>query len=229
VFRGRIEPLALAGILALWGAVGVIPAAGGAESGRFYCCTDAGGVYICGDILPQTCYGRAYRELGVDGRTLREFAAPLSAEQRAEQRARQAAEEEKRRQDAIAQKEQQRKDETLLATYATLNDIEAMRKRSLADAKQIIENAETRIAEIRTQRKKYEDEAEFYQKKTVPDEIRKGLADTEFEIKTQESIIEAKRNDVAAIEARYDEDRKRFLDLRSREQKTGGRGQKGSR
>jgi hypothetical protein len=215
VFRGHVEPLALAGIMALLGTIGGSASAEGADGGRLYCCTDAAGMYVCGDILPQACYGRAYRELGVDGRTLREFAAPLSAEQRAEQRARQAAEEEKRKQDAIAQKERQRKDDALLATYSNLNDIEAMRKRSLADIKQVIDNAETRIAEIKALRKKYEDEAEFYVKKTVPDEIRKGLADTEFEIKAQESIIAARKNDAAAIEAKYDEDRKRFLDLRN--------------
>jgi valyl-tRNA synthetase len=213
VFRGHIEPLAFAGVLALLGAVGAVPAAG-AESGRLYCCTDAAGLYVCGDILPQACYGRAYRELGANGRTLREFAAPLSAEQLAEQRARQAAEDERRKQEAIVQKEQQIKDEALLATYSNLNDIETMRKRALGDAGQVINNAETRIAEIRALRKKYEDEAEFYQKKMMPPEIEKGLADSEFEIKAQESIIEAKKKDLADIEAKYDEDRKRFLDLR---------------
>jgi hypothetical protein len=217
VFREHGKPFALAGILALLGTIGAIPPAGSAESGRLYCCTDAAGLYVCGDILPQGCYGRAYRALGADGRTAREFAAPLSAEQRAEQRARQAAEEEKRKQDAITQKEEQRKDEALLATYANLNDIETMRKRSLADVQKIINDAEARITEIRASRKKYEDEAEFYRNKTVPAEIEKGLADTEFEIKALESVIETRKNGITAIEAKYDEDRKRFLDLIKRE------------
>lgn len=214
MFRRHVERFALSGILAFLGSVGDIPAAGGAESGRLYCCTDAAGMYVCGDILPHACYERAYRELGVDGRTLREFAAPLSAEQRAEQRAKQASEEEKRKQEAIAQKEQQRKDEALLATYVSLEDLEMLRKRSLDDAQRAIGNAEARIAKIRELRKKYEDEAEFYVKKTMPSEIEKGLADTEFEIKAQESIIEAKKKNIVDIEAKYDEDRKRFLDLK---------------
>jgi DNA repair exonuclease SbcCD ATPase subunit len=214
VFRRHIESRFLAGVLALWGAFGIVSVAEGTESGRFYCCTDAAGMYVCGDILPQACYGRAYRELGANGRTLREFAAPLSAEQRAEQRARQAAEEEKRKQEAIVQKEQQLKDEALLATYSNLNDLESMRKRALGDVNQVIGNIEARIAEIKALRKKYEDEAEFYQKKAVPPEIEKGLADTEFEIKAQESIIEAKKKDLTDIEAKFEEDRKRFLDLR---------------
>jgi DNA repair exonuclease SbcCD ATPase subunit len=214
VLRGHVKLLALAGILALGGTVGTIPAAGGAESGRFYCCADAAGTTVCGDILPQACYGRAYRELGADGRSVREVAAPLPAEEIARQRAQKAAEEEKRRQETILQKEQQRKDEALLATYVNEDDIEAMRKHALDDVRHAIDNAEKRIAEVKALRKKYEDEAEFYQKKEIPPEIEKGLADTESEIKAQESIIEAKKKEIAVIETKYDEDHKRFLELK---------------
>ena len=208
--RGRAEPFVLAGVLLLLAApAGAAPAAGG---GKFYCCADPTGKYVCGDILPQACYGRAYRELGADGRTVREVEAPLTAEQRA----RRAAEEEERRQDAIRQKEQQRKDQALLDTYISLDDIEVLRKRALDEARQSIRNAEIRIAEIKGLRKKFEDEAEFYKKKAMPPEIQKGLADTEFEIKAQESIIEAKRKDMVTLQAKYDDDRKRFLNLQRR-------------
>ena len=53
-------------------------------------------------------------------------------------------------------------------------------------------------------------------KKAMPAEIQKGLADTEFEIKAQESIIESKKKDMVTIQAKYDDDRKRFLDLQHR-------------
>ena len=212
VLRGHIRPLVLAGALALAGPAGAAPAAGGSGSGKFYCCTDLAGKYVCGDILPQACYGRAYRELGADGRTVREIDAPLTAEQRA----RRAAEEEERRQEAVRQKEQQRKDQALLDTYVSLEDIEAMRKRTLDDVRQSIRNAETRIVEIKALRKKFENEAEFYKKKAMPAEIQKGLADTEFEVKAQESIIESKKKDMVTIQAKYDDDRKRFLDLQHR-------------
>ena len=44
-------------------------------------------------------------------------------------------------------------------------------------------------------------------------EIQKGLSDTEFEIKAQESIIEAKSKEIDAVQSKFDEDRQRFLDL----------------
>lgn len=200
--------VALGGLLAIAGPVASAPAAGG----KFFCCTDADGKQVCGDILPQVCYGRAHRELGADGRTVREVDAPMTAEQRAKK----AAEEEKRKEEEIRMKEQQRKDQALLDTYANVNDIEAMRKRALDDVAKSIKNAETRIVEIRTLRKKFENEAEFYKKKKMPAEVEKGLADTAFEIKAQESIIEAKKKEIDAIQAKYDEDRARYMDLQRR-------------
>ena len=42
-------------------AAGVAP--GAAHAGKTLCCVNAQGRNICGDILPQECYGRAYREV----------------------------------------------------------------------------------------------------------------------------------------------------------------------
>ncbi|MDR2614315.1 MAG: hypothetical protein LBC91_03195 [Candidatus Accumulibacter sp.] len=207
-----IRPFLVASALALAALAGAAPSAKAAEGGRFYCCTDAAGKYVCGDILPHACYGRAYRELGADGRTVREVAAPLTAEQRAQR----TAEEERRQKDEVAQKEQRRKDQLLLDTYVSLDEIEVTRKRLLDDVRRSISDAEERIAEIQAQRRKYEEEAEFYRKKALPPEIEKGLADTEFEIKAQESIIEARKKDVTAVQEKFDEEHKRFLDLQRR-------------
>lgn len=208
VSRTLASIVALGGLLAIAGPVASAPAVGG----KFFCCTDHDGKQVCGDILPQACYGRAYRELGADGRTIREVDAPLTAEQRAKK----VAEEEKRKEEEIRMKEQQRVDQALLDTYASVNDIEAMRKRALDDVAKSIKNAENRIGEIRTLRKKYENEAEFYKKKKMPAEVEKGLVDTAFEIKAQESIIEAKKKEIDAIQAKYDEDRARYMDLQRR-------------
>jgi hypothetical protein len=201
----------LAGVLAFAEPVGAASSGGG--SGQFYyCCTDAAGKHVCGDILPQVCYGRAYREMGADGRAVREIAAPLTAEQRAQR----ATEEEQRRLTEIEQKEQQRKDQLLLETYASLDDLEVIRKRALDDVRKAITNAETQIAEIKVLRKKYEDEAEFYQNKTLPAEVEKGLADTGSEINAQETVIEAREKDLQNLQEKYDGDRKRFLELQQR-------------
>ena len=202
-----LESLILGSLLACMGTAHA--AAPSDISGRFYCCTDTNGKYICGDTLPMVCYGRAYRELGPDGRTIRIVAAPLTPEQRAQR----AAEEEQRRVEEVQRKEQLRQDQILLDTYVSTDEIEVLRKRALNDVRQTIRYAEARIGEIKAQRKKFENEAEFYKNREVPEEIQKGLSDTEFEIKAQESIIEAKSKEIDAVQSKFDEDRQRFLDL----------------
>ena len=183
---------------------------------KFFCCNDAAGKYVCGDTVPVACYGRAYRELGADGRTVREIEAPLTAEQRA----RRAAEEDAARREAARLKEQQRKDQALMETYVNAEEIEAMRKRALDDVQQSIRNTEAQIVEIKARRKKFEDEAEFYKRKMLPPDVQKGLEDTGLEIKSQESVIEAKKKEIGVIQAKYDDDLKRYLDLQRRNKLT---------
>lgn len=200
---------ALSWALALSSALVSISGKPALAAGNLYCCADASGKQVCGDLLPQACYGRAYRELGENGRTLRTIEAPLSAEERAQ---RQAAEEKRKAEEAIA-REKQRKDQALLNTYGSERDIEAMRLRAQEDVQKSVKAAETRIAEIREQRKKFENEAEFYKKKTLPAEVQKGLKDADYEIKAQESIIESKKKELDIIREKYDDDKRRYSDL----------------
>lgn len=187
--------------------IGAPPVVG--SPGNFFCCTDASGKKICGDILPQACYGRAYRELGSNGQVIRSVEAPLTAEQRAQR----AAEEAQRLREEEKRKEQNRKDQALLNTYASEQDVDVMRKRAEEDVLQAIRAAEKQITELRLQRKKFENEAEFYKKKTLPPDVRKGLADADSDIGVQEAFIADKKKELATVRARYDENKRRFIDL----------------
>ena len=178
-------------------------------AGNFFCCNDASGKQVCGDILPQACYGRAYRELGSNGQTIRTVDAPLTAEQRSQRE----AEEEKRKREEEKRKEQQRKDQALLNTYGNEQDIELMRKRAEGDVLKAIANAEKKIVEIRQQRKKFENEAEFYKKKTLPHVVKKGMDDADSDINSQEVFIAEKKKELEVIRAKYDEDKRRFVEL----------------
>jgi len=198
--------------LALLPALLLVFCASAMAAGTLYCCIDASGKQLCGDLLPQACYGRAYRELGESGRTVRTVEAPLTAEQRAQR----AAEDEKRKAEETIIKEQQRKDQALLNTYGSERDIEAMRLRAQEDVRKSVKAAEEKIVEIRTLRKKFENEAEFYKKKQMPPEVQKGLRDADYEIKGQESIIESKKKDLDVIRDKYDEDKRRYIELSKR-------------
>ena len=193
------------------GALAIVLGLGGPAmaAGNFYCCVDANGKQVCGDLLPQACYGRAYRELGPNGQTLRNIEAPLTAEQRAAR----TAEEAQRKVDEAILREKQRKDQALLNTYGSEKDIEFMRMRAQTDVQKSISAAETKIAEIRTQRKVFENEAEFYKKKKLPPEVQKGLRDADYEIKVQEYLIESKKKELDLIRIKYDEDLRRYQEI----------------
>lgn len=177
-----------------------------------FCCHDEAGRQVCGDVLPAACYGRAYRELGDSGRTARTVEAPLTAEQRAQR----TAEEQRRKEQERLLNEQRRKDQALLNTYGSEKDIEMMRGRAERDLAAAIKASEDRIVEIRQQRKKFEDEAEFYKNRSLPVDVVKGLRDADHEIRAQESVIESKKKDREAIRLKYDEDLRRFVELSKR-------------
>lgn len=177
-----------------------------------FCCHDESGKQVCGDILPSVCVGRAYREIGVSGRPVRTVEAPLTPEQRAQR----AAEEQRRREQERLLNEQRRKDQALLNTYGSEKDIELMRARAERDVAAAIKAAEERIAEIRRQRKRFEDEAEFYKNRQLPPEVAKGLRDADQEIRAQESVIESKKKDRDTIRLKYDDDLRRFVELSKR-------------
>jgi hypothetical protein len=181
-------------------------------AGTLFCCSDPSGKQVCSDILPQECYGKAYREIGESGRTVRTIEAPLTAEQRAQR----AAAEAQRKAEEAALREKQRKDQALLNTYSSEKDIEVMRSRAIEDVQKSIKTAEATIAEIRVRRKSFENEAEFYKKRTLPPEVQKGLRDADYEITVQERLIESKNRELEAIKLKYDEDRRRYLDILQR-------------
>ena len=179
--------------------------------GRFFCC-EGGSGRICGDSFPVQCRGKAYTILDSSGVLIKEVGPPLTAEQKA-----QLAAEAKRKKEIEEQaREQRRQDQALLDTYATPRDIDLAQEKAEGDVNLAIKATEERIAAARNQRKKFEQEAEFYKNKALPADVAKGLRDTAHEIKTQQELLNVKKGDFAAIKAKYDADRKRYNELTGR-------------
>jgi len=179
------------------------------QGNKLYCCD---GGRICADSLPAQCRGKAFRILDEKGNVIKEVGPPLTPEQKA-----QLVLEEKQRKEAEEKlKEQRRKDQALLDTYATPQDIDLAQGKAESDVNLAIRGAEERIAAARKQRKKFEEEAEFYKKQALPAEVAKGLRDADHEIKTQQELLDVKKGDAATIKAKYDADRKRYAELTGR-------------
>ena len=184
-------------------------AAAPAGPGRFYCCE---GGRICGDSMPEQCRGKAYRILDSGGNVIKEVGPPMTADQKAQL----AAEALRKKELEEQAREQRRKDQALLDTYATLQDIDMAQQKAEADVNLSIQSAQNKIDDARKRRKKFEDEAEFYKKKALPPEVAKGMRDIDHEIKTQLELLDVKQGDAATIKAKYDADRKRYSQLTGR-------------
>jgi hypothetical protein len=182
-------------------------------AGEFYCCQDPGsGRRICGDTLPEQCRGRAYRVLDSGGNVVKEVGAPLTPEQKAEQ----ILENRRKKKQEEADRELRRRDQALLDTYTTPEDIDIAQKKAEADVSVTIQATNERIATAQKKRKKLADEAEFYKKKTMPPELEKDLRAIDHEIGLQQELVELKKKEFDTIKAKYDADRKRYFELTRR-------------
>lgn len=188
-------------------------APGAKAAGEFYCCQDpTSGRRICGDSLPTQCRGQAYRILDSGGNLVREVGPPLTLEQKAEQ----ALEARRRKQMVEDARELRRKDQALLDTYATPQDIDLAQGKAERDVNMAIRNAEASIEASHAKRQKYEAEAEFYKKTTMPAQLQKEMRAIDHEIKVQQELIDVKKRELEAIRSKYDTDRKRYFELTGR-------------
>ena len=180
-------------------------------AGEFYCCQDPStGHRICADILPEACRGRGYRLLDRGANLLKEVGPPLTPEQK-------AAEVEVERQRKLAgeqAREQRRRDQALLDTYATLEDIDITQRKVEADIGVQIRSTQELLEKARQRRQKLDNETEFYKKRPIPSELVRNLRTNDQEIATQQEILAGKQRELEAVRSRYDTERKRYLELR---------------
>jgi hypothetical protein len=176
---------------------------------RMYKCVDDKGKVYYTQVPPKECIGKDTQEISRQGRVIKRTEAALTPEQQA------AREEERKKQQEqeVAAREEKRKNQALLNTYSSEKDLEEARGRALKDNEVAIQESEKRIAGAEKRKKELEAEKEFYVKKPVPPKLRDDLKNNEVEIRNQRELLEAKKKQVANINAKYDEDKRRYLEL----------------
>lgn len=177
---------------------------------QMYVCTVNGRTYT-GQQPPFECRNSDLRELNADGSLHRIIPAPRTPEQiRRDEEARQAQlekEEEAR--------SQARKDRALLETYASVEEIEQARKRDLGGRQILIDRADSRIAQYHKERKRLDDEAEFYVNREMPRKLKDAFATNKTLTDQQEKTRADSVAEMARINERYDAARRRFEDIES--------------
>lgn len=188
----------------------VFPWSFDAVAQSLYCCQTTQGKKACADRLPDQCIGRPYTIRSPGGKIQR-VEGMLSPEQRA---AKEAADRQRKAEEE-ARAEQRRIDRALLATYANEADIDRARDRAASDLEVAIKQAEEKIAAAEKRLAKFARETEFYKGKELPDDLRRGKQDAEFEIRAQRELIASKRKDLDAVQSRFADEKRRYSELKS--------------
>ena len=180
----------------------------GSSLGAIFTCS-VNGKTFSGDRPPPECANSDMRELNRDGSVRRVIARPLTQD---ELRAR-ALEAKKRLEEEDKQLAQRRRDKSLLEAYANDEEIEAARAKSLETATQSMARAKARIDSLNGERKKLDDEAEFYKKRVLPDQIKRSFVSNQQEVSQAEKILSEAVAETKRINERFDAEKKRFREL----------------
>ena len=192
---------------ALAAAIALAPLAAQAQS---YRCTGKDGKKYYGSSVPPACIGQPVEQLNDQGMVIKRFDAQASAAEREKK----AAEEDDRKKREVITKEEGRRNRALLATYTNEKDIDEARARALKDNEGAVKDIEKRIGGLKTRLAELKKELDFFAGKNKPPaKLASDIQNTEFDIKTQEDLMAAKRTEVDKINARYDDDKKRYNEL----------------
>ncbi|NLF55440.1 MAG: hypothetical protein GX576_13775 [Thauera phenolivorans] len=195
------------------------PLSAAAQSGHTVFCCEVNGRPVCADILPAVCYGKAYREMGPTGTVRRYVPAPLTADERA----RRDAQIERQRVAAETVRKQRRLDQALLETYQDADDIERRRERELGDIDRSIEELRARETTLVERQRTLLEEAGARDGERLPQALLDDIRNTEGEIEAQRSVINAKLRERGQVRTRFDEARRRYLELTAPERAAGRR------
>jgi hypothetical protein len=178
-------------------------------TGKLYRYVDERGKVHYLDRPPTEAAGKPIDQLNRQGAVLKQGEAALTPEQLA------ARETEKRRQqeEQIRIREENRRNQALLDTYSSEKDIDDSRARAIAVANDSIKDSKAKLAEALKRSEKLKAEAEFYQKRPMPAQLKQEVQSNEREIAIQREAIEKKEQEIVAINAKHDDDKRRYLEI----------------
>jgi hypothetical protein len=195
------------GILVTAAALMLAPLVAEAQSFR---CVGKDGKRYYGSTVPSECVGQPVEQLSPQGFLIKRIDPEGSEKERLAKEAEAAR---KREEDAAA-REAARRNHALLATYTSERDIDEARTRALAENQKTVKEVELRIEAVRKRHVDYEKELEFYKgKNTPPARLADDMKNAQDELKAQEQLLAVKKKEVEGINAKYDEDKKRYAQL----------------
>ena len=205
-------------VMPVLAALALAPLAAGAQEFR---CVGKDGKKYYGSTIPPQCLGQPVEQLNKQGSVMRR----IDPEGDQKQREASAAEAAKKRQEDTAKREENRRNRALLATYTSEKDIEDARKRALADSEKAMKDVEARITGIKKRQDDLQKEMASLKDPgkdakgkpkpaaSVPPKLSEDIKNAEIDLNAQQQLLEAKKKEIEQINAKYDEDKKRYVAL----------------
>ncbi|BEP45409.1 MULTISPECIES: DUF4124 domain-containing protein [Variovorax] len=182
----------------------------GASPG-IYTCTDARGRTLTADRPIAECSDREQRELNPSGSTRRKLEPTYTARelQEREDRAREAAIV------AARQTDERRRERALLVRYPNSATHDRERAEALSQIDAVSEAAKKRISELSEDRKKIDEEMEFYKQDPTkaPAALRRRIDENTKSVAVQNRFIAEQEDEKKRVNARFDEERTRLKAL----------------
>jgi hypothetical protein len=190
---------------------GLLHAQPAAGPGGIYSCTDSRGRTITADRPIPDCIDREQRQLNPSGTTRRTIEPTYTAKE-------QAVREEKERQTqlvAARQLEERRRERALLIRYPNSVAHDRERAEALVQIDAVIQAAQKRLGELNDERRKTDDELEFYAKDPTkaPDSLRRKVEDNAKSSAVQNRFIDDQQDEKKRVNARFDEEKGRLRPL----------------
>jgi hypothetical protein len=180
-----------------------------------YRCKGTDGKKYYGQTIPQACFGQPLELINKQGMVVKRI------DPEGEEKARLAkeAEAEKKSEMEAAQRDDLRRNRALLATYTSEKDIEESRNRALRDHQKQLREVEIRIGDIKKRQERFEKDLAVYQeagKGEPPARLREEIVNASIDLKAQQGLLDAKKKETVGINARYDEDKRRYKEATAR-------------
>jgi hypothetical protein len=178
-----------------------------------YRCVGKDGKKYYGSTVPTPCLGQPIEQLNTSGMVVKR----INPESDEKERVAKEAEAKKKREAEAAAREAARRNSALLATYTSEQDIDDARSRALAENQKALRDVELRIDAIKKRQASYDKELEFYKGDNKPPaRLQDDIRDAEVDLQAQQDLLAAKKKDVDNINAKYNDDKKRYRELTGR-------------
>jgi hypothetical protein len=201
------------GVWLAWGMLGMSGAvtAQNAPVQGIYTCVDAQGRKLTSDRPIPECNDREQKLLNPSGTVKQKIGPTLTAAERAAQESKEKQELEERNRIS----EEHRRDKALLSRYPSRAVHDKERAEALAQINAVSKAAATRLTELTAQRKKLDDEMEFYKKNPnkAPEYLRRQLEENTQSAAVQKRFIADQDEEVRRVNGRFDDELVRLRQL----------------